>query len=1108
MKRLAIYFFFDKDGKGREYNFYYVKELKKISNYVLIVVNGSLNEYSKHRFNELANDVLIRENTGFDVWAYKEALEHLGWENIYKFDEIILSNFTCYGPIYPFSEMFSKMEQRTCDFWGAAKHPEQKNYLLPDNVGWIHEHIMSYFIVVRKNMMCHASFKEYWDNLPEIKTKTESTAFHETVFTRHFEKLGFISDSFVDLNKYRDRCNNGSIFYADEFLIEDRCPLVKRRAFFFPHYDNILDYSDGHQAWELMSFIQKKTDYDVNMIWDDILETQEISDVIRNMQMYYTVDEICYKSEHRSLIILHINQKYQINIINKYIKNKEEYDIVYVINNNLKQCFFEKCKSVVKDENIFITDESIGVLDYLKQNYLKFSSFDYICIIDPYTLPAEKEISPENYYRHIIVNMILSKKFICAVEKLFDENPRLGVCLPHSAVHANYNSSLTVKNSTRREYISTVFRRFFGDTPECTKILSYDNAFWCRKCIIDDIISAYEKNNSITNEIMTCIIPYVAQHKKYYTVFIQSTIGARTTIGNMIYINNEIQSVINNKKILPNWSFRYLKKYITNDVYRSNNIQKKTGRVRFKEVKRIVKQYIMEKYFPSHIQIKKIGYAYLRFCELVDGRITFFIISNVSVITESYLECDIYKFYSKKELTESQTALLKYINSRNAFGAFFEVPAMRVTNVPIYLKKDMHQSYYVKWTGPISYNAIECKHNGLFITILNDCIHVHDKLNFNLNVLLNKKYSLKDKIIFIFEKFLCKKYILFSENMSGNDNAFELFKYSLQHNKNCYFIANKKFIDEVEDKFIKNNIIEYNSNDHILKILQSKLWITSFSLRYEMFPSRILKDIHYYSIPSEWFFVPHGMAVGDKDPIMCHKYSWDRPAKTFCCNDLEVKQFSERYEFHDVHAYGDPRMDKWANAVLDKNKILLFFTWRFSLSNINHEQFIKSDYYKNIIDIVNFLHHHFNNSKIYYVFHHEIVKNGFDKTIMNALSNYNLSFIYYNTTKGACEFNTQFRASKYLITDYSSVAYDFAYKDGAIPIYYLEKSFISGHYPVLEKFYSTHLGVITRNLTELQKALHLEIPSKEMMERRKSFYKFIDGNNSERVFKAIMPKGE
>ena len=127
---------------------------------------------------------------------------------------------------------------------------------------------------------------------------------------------------------------------------------------------------------------------------------------------------------------------------------------------------------------------------------------------------------------------------------------------------------------------------------------------------------------------------------------------------------------------------------------------------------------------------------------------------------------------------------------------------------------------------------------------------------------------------------------------------------------------------------------------------------------------------------------------------------------------------------------------------------------------------------------------------LYYVFHHEVVKAGMDEWIKKELGDENISYIYLNSCEGIQEFNTQFKTAKYLITDYSSVAYDFAYKEGSIPIYFLNKDFIGGHYPVEPKFYDIHLGVLTSNLSELEEALKMNEPTTEMKERKNKFFKY------------------
>lgn len=289
MDRLAIYFFWDANGIVRNFVPFYIQSLHEVSSKVFTVVNGELDKENYNKIAGVSDHVYCRENVGFDVWAYKSAMEKIGWEQIVKYDELILCNYTCYGPMFPFSEMFFEMENRSCDFWGPVKHPEQNNYLLPNNNGYIHEHLMSYFIVIRHKMLTSKDFQYYWEKIPPITSKTESTALHETVFTKYFESLGYQSDSFVDLTKYKERCNNSSIILADELLIKSRCPLVKRRAFFFPPYMDLLNNSLADHAINLVQWIRQYTNYNENLIWDDLLHTQKMSTLRNNMHLSHVI---------------------------------------------------------------------------------------------------------------------------------------------------------------------------------------------------------------------------------------------------------------------------------------------------------------------------------------------------------------------------------------------------------------------------------------------------------------------------------------------------------------------------------------------------------------------------------------------------------------------------------------------------------------------------------------------------------------------------------------------------------------------------------------------------------------------------------------------------
>ena len=80
-KRLAIFFFYDRKGIVDRYVPYLLDDLKKNVTEICTVCNGEIPDSSKEALSRYG-EVLIRENRGFDVWAYKEAMAHYGWERL------------------------------------------------------------------------------------------------------------------------------------------------------------------------------------------------------------------------------------------------------------------------------------------------------------------------------------------------------------------------------------------------------------------------------------------------------------------------------------------------------------------------------------------------------------------------------------------------------------------------------------------------------------------------------------------------------------------------------------------------------------------------------------------------------------------------------------------------------------------------------------------------------------------------------------------------------------------------------------------------------------------------------------------------------------------
>ena len=133
-KRLCLCVFYEKNGVLRNYVSFYLNALKEICEKVIVIANGKITQESKDKLKELDIDLIQRENKGLDFGAWKETLFKLGFENIKEYDELILTNTTCYGPLYPFSEIFNKMNEKKCDFWGITKHPEAEKDNIPKHI--------------------------------------------------------------------------------------------------------------------------------------------------------------------------------------------------------------------------------------------------------------------------------------------------------------------------------------------------------------------------------------------------------------------------------------------------------------------------------------------------------------------------------------------------------------------------------------------------------------------------------------------------------------------------------------------------------------------------------------------------------------------------------------------------------------------------------------------------------------------------------------------------------------------------------------------------------------------------------------------------------------
>lgn len=451
VKRLIAYFIYDKQGIVDDYIIYMLCALKEHSSEIAVVVNGKLTSESREKLNQVTPVVMVRENKGLDVWAYKTVLDYYGWDKLVTYDEVIMMNFTIMGPVYPLSEMFESMSARDLDFWGITMYHkyEKGDPFGTIECGYIPDHIQSHFIAVRTPMLKSIEFQSYWNNMQEIKDYRDAVGCHEAMFTKRFSEKGFKWDVYADMG---DGYNNHPILCATrEMLEEKRCPIFKRRSF-MQDYSNIIHDTVGQEAIEAYDFIDKHTDYDVNLIWDNILRLENQADIKKNMQLNYILD-----SKHGTDISEVLKKKRVALVLHFYFEDLAEYclhyvqsmpkeaDIYVTVGSEKKKKIIEETFSVLENNVKVILIENrgrdvsallVGTKDFIMD-------YDYVCFVhDKKVTQLSPQTVGAGFSYKCFENLLPTKEFVQNVIRTFEENPRAGLLTPPPPNHGDYYITL------------------------------------------------------------------------------------------------------------------------------------------------------------------------------------------------------------------------------------------------------------------------------------------------------------------------------------------------------------------------------------------------------------------------------------------------------------------------------------------------------------------------------------------------------------------------------------------------------------------------------------------------------------------------------------------
>ncbi|WEV53130.1 rhamnan synthesis F family protein [Bifidobacterium sp. ESL0704] len=454
VNRLGIFFFYDADGIVDDYVLTLLDGFKPFFSEFTIVVNGKLTNESRVKLLKFVDStkLIVRANKGFDAWAYKTAMDSYGWDKLAKFDEICLFNATIMGPVYPFSEMFEAMDRRDLDFWGITKfHKVDGDPFGRSPYGYLPEHIQSHFHAYRKSLHTSKAFRDYWDNLPEIKSYFDSVGLHESLFTKRFADKGFKWDVYVNTDDLEGFSYGPITFAAKQLVEEKRCPIFKRRSFFHD-YSDTMDQSVGNAAFDLFEYLRDHTDYDTDLIWQNALRTMNLADLMKNLHLDFVLPQnqgTQLPADKKIALIMHLYYMDLLDQTMQYARSMPEgSDLILTVGS-------EKNAKIVRDycaENNLPYNVDVRVIKNRGRDVSAFLigggkdlfKYDYVCFMhDKKVTQLSPQSIGDGFRYKCFENMLPTKEYVENVIKLFEDNPRLGIAMPTPPNHADYFPNYT-----------------------------------------------------------------------------------------------------------------------------------------------------------------------------------------------------------------------------------------------------------------------------------------------------------------------------------------------------------------------------------------------------------------------------------------------------------------------------------------------------------------------------------------------------------------------------------------------------------------------------------------------------------------------------------------
>ena len=525
--RCFIFLFYDPDGRVDDCVLTLLDACRAEGRYLLAVCNGPVRPDEYIRLKEHTDEVLFRLNFGFDIGGYREALFHLGWNRLSEFDEVIMLNYTFFGPFPSFRDMFEKMDGRDLDFWGITKHhrmPEDPyGHLIP--YGYMPEHLNSYFIAVRRSLFSGQAYQDFMMNLKNPRSRMESVLHYEIIFTKHFADLGYKWDTYTDSGFLEGIHYFPAFFGLKDLMEKGKCPVIKRRTFYTEYFD-FLDKTAGEASAEALDYLKAHPEqYDLNPVWDNVLRLQDLADIIQTLHLKLFPDaEVTdhdFSNSRETLVAVLGEEKTFRALCGRYDRAIPGY--WRRLYENGAEGFGEKLAKTAKAAG----------------------ECRYVCVIDPglKTETGKHSSDAVSLLYRDLENVCGTRAYIGNLIDELEAEKRLGMIIPPVPNHGRYFEKMEDGWAGRLTDVQSAAKKLGLMVPirrtTAHPVFPVGGSFWIRAGILKELTERFPGLRELDDELVRMLLPYCLQEMRALTVVAMSTRYAANEATNLDFMTRE-----------------------------------------------------------------------------------------------------------------------------------------------------------------------------------------------------------------------------------------------------------------------------------------------------------------------------------------------------------------------------------------------------------------------------------------------------------------------------------------------------------------------------------------------------------------------------------------